>query len=125
MTNPDAQDQPLHAVLHDAFDDLIGDELVDIVALDEEDACEVQADSWTLYVEGWPVGTAWIALDDDTSTEDEHREALESALGPRDFDAMRQLNALLDGNLVPALTASGDELSATFADMLAASDPAA
>lgn len=125
MTNLDAEDQPLLAALQDVFGELAEEELVDIVELEEEDACEVQADAWTLYLQGWPITTAWIALDDDTTTKEEHREALAAALGPRDVAAIRQLNMTLDGNLVPALSSSGDELSETFADVLAASDPAA
>lgn len=124
MTHSDAQDQPILAVLQEVFRELIEEEVVDIVGLEDEDACEVQADAWTLYLQGWPVRTAWIALDDDTSTDEEHRDALGAALGPRDLDAMRQLNALLDGNLGPALLDSGDDLSAVLANVLAASDSA-
>ena len=46
------------AVQGDRLRALVAENAVDIVTLEEDaeqDACEVQADDWTLFIEGWPV----------------------------------------------------------------------
>lgn len=122
MPSLDAAGHPLVAALQDAFTTLVDDESVDIVPTDntDEDAVEVQADDWTLFVEGWPVTTAWIALDEDVVSPEALRTALESALGQRELEAMESLDTALSGDLASALTSSGDELSIALAALLSA-----
>lgn len=123
MPNHDVADHPLIAVLQNAFAALVEDNVVDIVPQDESgdlDACEVQADAWTLVLEKWPLENAWIAIDDDVTDPKQARMALESTLDRRELEAMMALNAALDGALVTALSESGDILSGTLATMIPA-----
>lgn len=123
MPSLDAADHPLVSALQQAFAALVDDESVDIVPVEadeEQDAVEVQADDWTLYVEGWPLATAWIALDEDVTSPEALRGALESALDGRALEALEALDTALSGELVTALNESGDELSIALAAMLAA-----
>lgn len=123
MPSLDGADHPLVSALQEAFGALVEDELVDIVPLeddDTQDAVEVQADDWTLFVEGWPLTNAWIALEEDVTSPEALRTALESALSQRELEALESLDTALSGDLVAALTNSGDELSIALAAMLEA-----
>lgn len=123
MPSLDGADHPLVSALQEAFGALVEDELVDIVPLeddDTQDAVEVQADDWTLFVEGWPLTNAWIALEEDVTSPEALRTALESALSQRELEALESLNTALSGDLAAALTNSGDELSIALAAMLEA-----
>lgn len=123
MPSLDGADHPLVSALQEAFGALVEDELVDIVPLeddDTQDAVEVQADDWTLFVEGWPLTNAWIALEEDVTSPEALRTALESALSQRELEALESLDTALSGDLAAALTNSGDELSIALAAMLKA-----
>jgi hypothetical protein len=113
----------LISALQEAFGALVHDESVDIVPVEddaEQDACEVQADDWTLFVEGWPLTDAWIAIDDEVSGPEELRTALESTLGERDIKAMQSLDEALSGAFASTLIESGDDLSMALAAMITA-----
>jgi hypothetical protein len=118
MPAPESSTHPLAAALHESFVARIAAGAVDIVPLDEDAEFEVQADAWTLYVKGWPLSTAWIALDDDASSPEEQRTLISAALDTRDLTALRTLNASLSGDLVTALTSSNDPISATLAAII-------
>ena len=123
MPSLDGAEHPLLAALQEAFGPLVHDESVDIVPVEEDaeqDACEVQADNWTLFVEGWPLTTAWIAIDDDVASPEEYRTALESALDERDLKAMQALDQALSGGFAANLAESTDGLSMALAAMIAA-----
>lgn len=123
MPSLDGADHPLVSALHRAFAALVEDESVDIVPSeddDDQDAVEVQADDWTLFVAGWPVTTAWIALDEDVTSPEALRTALESVLGQHELQALEAFDSSLSGDLADALTASGDELSIALAALLRA-----
>jgi hypothetical protein len=123
MPSLDGAEHPLISELQEAFGALVHDESVDIVPVEddaEQDACEVQADDWTLFVEGWPLTAAWIAIDDDVSGPEEFRTALESTLGERDIKAMQSLDKALSGAFAATLTESGDGLSMALAAMITA-----
>ncbi|HWV35030.1 MAG TPA: hypothetical protein VNZ55_05310 [Thermomicrobiales bacterium] len=123
MPMHDIADHPLIASLHDAFGDLVEDGIVDIVSGDESGEpaiCEVQADTWTLVLEGWPLESAWIAIDDDVSDVESGRAALESTLDRRELVAMIALDDSLTGSLTNSLRDSGDDLSVALAEMIAA-----
>ena len=123
MPSLDPADHPLVGALQDAFGGLVAENAVDIVVLEEDaeqDACEVQADDWTLFIEGWPVSQAWIAVDSDAPSPEEFRTTLESTFSEEDLVALSALDEALAGDVVRALTESGDELSIALASMLEA-----
>lgn len=121
MPSLDGADHPLISVVQEAFNILVQDQSVDIVQVEDEasqDACEVQADDWTLFLEGWPLEESWIAIDDDVSGPEQLRTALEGTLDERAIEAMQSLDAALSGAFVTALTESGDEISIALAAMI-------
>lgn len=123
MHEPDSTEHPLMSALQLAFGQLVDDERVDIVKLEagnEPDACEVQADDWTLFLDGWPLTSAWIAIDEDVSGPQEFRTALEAILDESDLASMQVLDHQLDGGLSSALAESTDGLSVALAAMISA-----
>ena len=123
MPSLDGTEHPLLTALQEAFGPLVDDESVDIVPVEddaEQDAYEVQSDTWTLVVEGWPLSTSWIAIDDDVTSPEQIRTSLESTLDERDLRAMQQLDKALAGGLASSLAESSDELSIALATMIAA-----
>jgi hypothetical protein len=123
MPSLDAADHPLVGALQEAFGALVSEGAVDIVPIEEDpeqDACEVQADDWTLFVEGWPVHQAWIALDCDPGSPELYRTTLESALGERDLSALSHLDDAVAGDVTRALIDSGDGLSVALAALIEA-----
>lgn len=123
MPSLDTADHPLVGALHVAFSTLVSEGTIDIVVVEEDaeqDACEVQADDWTLFIEGWPVHQAWIALDVDVDAPEQLRTALESALTEQDIRALTELDEALAGDVARALVDSGDELSMALAAMIEA-----
>ena len=88
MPMHDIADHPLVAALQDAFGTLIEDNAVDIVPQDEHgtpESWEVQADAWTLVLEGWPLDIAWIAIDEEVADARQAQLALESTLDRREL----------------------------------------
>lgn len=123
MPSLDPADHPLVGALQEAFGGLVADNAVDIVTIEEDaeqDACEVQADDWTLFIEGWPVSQAWIALDTDVASPEEFRSTLESVFSEEDIVALTNLDEALAGDVARALTESGDELSVALASIIEA-----
>jgi hypothetical protein len=91
--------------------------------VEDEDAVEVQADTWTLYIQGWPIATAWIALDDDAASPAERENVLTAAVRPHQLAVLRSLNGSLTGALATALRTSTDPLSITLAGMIDNTSP--
>ena len=123
MPSLDPADHPLVGALQEAFGGLVAENAVDIVTIEEDaeqDACEVQADEWTLFIEGWPVSQAWVALDTDVASPEEFRSTLESVFSEEDLAALVNLDEALAGDVARALTESGDELSVALASMIEA-----
>lgn len=112
----------LTGILHTAFADLIARGEVDVVATPGNNEVEVQGDDWTLVLEGWPLATAWIALDESPSSQSERRAALEAAIGSRELSALRDADRQLAGTLTAALADSGDGLSQALARGLGDAD---
>ena len=123
--DPDRSGHSLRAVLQHAFAALIETGEIDITTPPDagEDETEVQADDWTLHLEGWPVVIAWIAIDHEPDSGAEQRSALEATLDHREQAALRDADRRLEGALVACLRASGDELSIRLADLLAETGP--
>ena len=119
MPTHDAPEHPLALILKKAFASQLDSGEVDLVMLDGAQDFEMQADEWTLHLEGWPVTMAFIALDDEPASLTERRNALDAALDNQHIVGIRRANALLDGAIVAALEDSGDELSLVLAQVVA------
>ena len=120
MPTHDAPDHPLALILRTAFAAQLESGDVDLVdCRDGASGFEIQADEWTLRLEGWPVASGFIALDEEPSSMKERRLALDAAIVDEHLAALRHANALLDNAIVAALEDSGDELSALLAQAVA------
>lgn len=115
MTSLEPSSHPLEALVATAFAALIDRGAVDVVAGDQDDAWEVQADQWTLAMEGWPLTFAFLAIDDEPAGRGEMLASLDAALGPDDLAAIQALDHRLDGSLRQALLRSNDALSSMLA----------
>ncbi|MBA2247209.1 MAG: hypothetical protein H0W23_03700, partial [Chloroflexia bacterium] len=89
----------------------------------EQVEIDVQADDWTLHLEGWPIATAWIAIEQEPESAAAQQAALATTFGHRELAALRNADRRLEGALVARLRTSGDELSARLADLLAQPGP--
>lgn len=118
MTDPDPLQSPLFQVLQAVFANLIDRGDVDVVAMPGINEIEVQADAWTLVLAGWPLASAWIALDETPSSHAEHMAALAAAIAPPERDALREADRQLDGAVIAALAGSSDPLSEALALLL-------
>lgn len=105
-------------LLEEIFDALVEQGEVDVVSDLAPSEFEVQADEWTLHLEGWPLDSGFLVLDDEPMTETEQRNALDAALDSRHLAAMRQLNRSTDGALAAVLIDSRDAISAMLASLL-------
>ncbi|MDQ3655718.1 MAG: hypothetical protein M3457_11645 [Chloroflexota bacterium] len=123
MPTHDAPEHPLAVILGTAFAaQLESGEVSLVVFRDHISAFEVQADEWTLRLEGWPVATSFIALDEEPTSLKERQAALDAAIDDQNLAGLRDANNLLDNAIVAALEDSGDELSALLAQFIAVSD---
>jgi len=99
----------------------IDDEEIDVVEIPEESAVEIQADDWTLHLQGDPLTLAFVAIEDEPEGADALAHALRIALTPDELEGLGTLNERLDGVLAARLRSSGDALSATLAAILTSS----
>jgi hypothetical protein len=119
MPTHDAPQHPLAVILNAAFAPQLDSGDVDLVVFDAGSAFEIQADEWTLRLEGWPVAAGFIALDDEPASLIERQAALDAALDDRHLAGLRHANVLLDDAIVAVLEDSGDELSAILSRLIA------
>ncbi len=119
MPTHDAPQHPLAVILNAAFAPQLDSGDVDLVVFDAGSAFEIQADEWTLRLEGWPVAAGFIALDDEPASLIERQAALDAALDDRHLAGLRHTNVLLDDAIVAVLEDSGDELSAILSRLIA------
>lgn len=120
MPTHDAPDHPLAVILRKAFVSELESGDVDLASFrDGGFAFEIQTDEWTLRLEGWPVSSGFIALDEEPPTLRERQAALDAAIDNQYLAGLRHANLLLDGAIVVALEDSGDELSVLLAELLA------
>ena len=68
--------------------------------------------------DGWPLATAWLALDAEPESAERQREALLSTFGHGELPAFQTTDALTNHALADALRASGDVLSVTLAALI-------
>lgn len=123
MASLDIPGNPLVEALALAFAVLIDSGEVDLLATPDSDETEVQADAWTLHVEGWPLTTAWIAIDQDPVSPAEQRAALFGMFGHRELAALHDADRRLEGKLLRCLRASGDQLSIRLTELLDMTQP--
>ncbi len=123
MPTHDAPDHPLALILRTAFAPQMDSGDVDLVdCRDGLSGFEIQADEWTLRLEGWPVTSGFVALDDEPPSLRDRIQALDAAIVDQHLAALRHANVLLDNAIVAALKDSGDELSALLAQAIARSE---
>lgn len=79
---------------------------------------DLVTDEWTLHLERWPEGIAFLAIDDEPADRIGYAAARTHALGERGLRTLTALNAALGGTLVAALRRSGDPFAIDLADAL-------
>ncbi len=105
--------------------ELIGSEFgklfdIDLFDIDiEDDTIQLAMDDWTLVIESWPDGHAFVALDDEPASDDPVvLTALLSKVFAASLDPLAAVNDETDGRIATLLLRSGDPLSEVFAGML-------
>jgi hypothetical protein len=81
---------------------------------------DLSTDDWTLHVEGWPDGVAWLAIDDEPDDPAHYGTARRAVMSEAVERALAEADRAVDGALVRALMASGDPFSTEFASALVA-----
>jgi hypothetical protein len=107
------------ATIEGVFSELIGRGEIDVAPAEEGDGLEIQADQWTLAIEGDPLTVAFLAVDDEPGDPADVDQALAAAIEPDDLAALRALDHRWEGGLRIALQQSGDMLSMQLATLLA------
>ena len=108
-------------ILEDLLE-VLGESDVDGVPDPEGGAIDISTDHWTLHLEGWPDGVAWLAIDSEPDNPASF-EAARRAVLPLEVEwALAEADARLDGALARALIASGDPFSIDFARALEKSE---
>ena len=110
---------PLMSLLEPVFATLEEDGEIDLLVLPDDGGVQIQADDWTIHLEGWPLRIGFIALDEEPHSREQRLLALDAAVDQRHLAALRGANAQLDGALASALAGSGDDLSMLLAEALA------
>lgn len=118
MTGIDPSAHPVPQLASAAFADLIEQGAIDIVEGERQDDVEIQANQWTVAMQGWPLTSAFLAVDDEPTSDDEMGNAITTIVGPGDLAALRTINRQLDGQLGHALRQSMDPLSVRLAAVL-------
>lgn len=122
MTSLDSGAHQLIDHVNAAFAGIIERGEVDVVEGERDDQLEIQADQWTIAMEGDSPTVAFLAIDDEPTSPDDMRTSLQAVIEPGDLAALRELDAHLDGALRQALQQSADILSLTLATWLAEDD---
>ncbi len=107
--------------LNDRFANALEEDAYDISLNEDDGTIEVATDDWTLVIESWPAGIAYLALDDepDTADPDALHAELTRMIGPA-RGPLTAVNASADGLLVAALIRARDPLSSGLAHVLGA-----
>jgi hypothetical protein len=105
-----ALDAALRAVLHPEEFDVTRGAAGDL---------DVSTDDWTLHVEGWPDGVAWLAIDDEPDDPADFVSARRAVMSEAVERALAAADRAVGGALTRALDASGDAFTLSFADALA------
>ena len=91
----------------------------DLTVNDETGAIECATDDWTLLIEGVPESPmAWMAIENEPEEPEQYPRARRAVLRSVEEQALRRVDATLDGLLIRALQASGDPFSQHLASAL-------
>jgi hypothetical protein len=82
---------------------------------------DVATDDWTLHVEGWPNGVAWLAIDDEPDDPAGYAAARRQVMSEGVERALAEADRAVGGALARALRASGDPFTTQFAIALSIS----
>ncbi|HKG27240.1 MAG TPA: hypothetical protein VKB09_16430 [Thermomicrobiales bacterium] len=80
---------------------------------------DLSTDDWTLHLEGWPTGPAWLAIDDEPDDPSRYDAARRAVMSEAVERALAEADRAVDGALVRALQAGGDPFSIDLALALA------
>lgn len=107
--------------LSDTLAAVLEDDAYDLALNEDDGTIELATDDWTLVLESWPAGIAYLALDDEPDTDDPERLRAEMTelIGPA-LRPLATLNASSEGQLAAALTRTRDPLSNALAGLLRA-----
>ena len=85
----------------------------------KDDTIQLAMDDWTLVIESWPDGHAFVALDDEPESEDPVAlTALLAGIFAASLDPLAAVNVETGGRIATLLLRSGDPLSEVLAGML-------
>jgi hypothetical protein len=97
------------------LEEVLDAEEFDLIPGDDGAFVDIATDTWTLRIEGSPVTSAWLSIDDEPDHPD-HLAAARRTVMPLAIDrALASADEQLDAALAAALTASGDPLSVELA----------
>ena len=109
----------LEAALDAALRSVIDPEEFDIVRSPAGEL-EVSTDDWTLHVEVWPDGLAWLAIDDEPEDPARYTPVRRQVMSEAVDRALAEADRAVNGALTRALAASGDPFSLDFSAAIAA-----
>ena len=99
------------------FGDVFDADLFDLDV--EDDTIQLAMDTWTLVIESWPDGHAFVALDDEPDSDDPVvLTTLLASVFAASLDPLAAVNDETGGRIATLLLRSGDPLSEVFAGML-------
>jgi hypothetical protein len=79
---------------------------------------DVSTDDWTLHVEQWPNGVAWLAIDDEPDEPSGYTAARRRVMSGEVERALAEADRAMGGRLTRALQASGDSFTMGLANAL-------
>jgi hypothetical protein len=105
--------------LSDALSAVLEEDAYDLSLNEDDGTVELATDEWTLVLEAWPAGIAYLAMDDEPDTSDpgELQALMTNLIGPA-LRPLTALNTASEGQLAAALTRTADPLSNTLAGLL-------
>jgi hypothetical protein len=81
-------------------------------------ALDVATDDWTLRFEDWPIGPAWLAIDDEPDDPSAYASARRRVMSEAVERALAEADRAVGGALTRALRASGDPFTVDFSATL-------
>jgi hypothetical protein len=79
---------------------------------------DVSTDDWTLHIENWPNGPAWLAIDDEPDDPSAYTTARRQVMNEEVERALAEADRAVGGALTRALQASGDPFTTDSANAL-------
>jgi hypothetical protein len=97
------------------LNDVLDADAFDVIIGEAGPFADIATDSWTLRIEGSPVTTAWLSIDEEPEDQEQLAAARRSAMPLSTDRALANADQRLGGAFHQALTASGDPLSLDLA----------